>query len=98
MALSIETFSNATGGNAFFKAVTHPLAGAHMMIAREAIALLNARGAGDVRLVMGGIIPEADRARLVELGVRAVFTPKDSNLGAIIERIIAIGEERDTAA
>ncbi len=74
------------------------LAGAHMTIAREAIALLKARGAGDVRLVMGGIIPEADRARLVELGVRAVFTPKDSNLGAIIERIVAIGEERDAAA
>jgi ethylmalonyl-CoA mutase len=74
------------------------LAGAHMTIAREAIALLKARGAGDVRLVMGGIVPEADRARLVDLGVRAVFTPKDSNLGAIIERIVAIGEERDAAA
>ena len=74
------------------------LAGAHMTIAREAIALLNERGAADVRLVMGGIIPEADRARLADLGVRAVFTPKDSNLGAIIERIVAIGEERDAAA
>jgi methylmalonyl-CoA mutase cobalamin-binding subunit len=47
---------------------------------------------------MGGIIPEADRARLTALGVRAVFTPKDSNLGAIIDRIVAIGEERDAAA
>ena len=26
MALRIETFSNASGGNAFFKALTHPLA------------------------------------------------------------------------
>jgi (2R)-ethylmalonyl-CoA mutase len=74
------------------------LAGAHMTIAREAIALLNQRGASDVRLVMGGIIPEGDRALLAELGVRAVFTPKDSNLGAIIERIVAIAEERDAAA
>lgn len=71
------------------------LAGAHMTIAREAIALLGERGAADVRLVMGGIIPEADRARLTAMGVRAVFTPKDANLGAIIERIVAIGEERD---
>jgi (2R)-ethylmalonyl-CoA mutase len=69
-----------------------------MTIAREAIALLGARGAGDVRVVIGGIIPEADRERLAHLGVRAVFTPKDSNLGAIIERIIAIGDERDAAA
>ena len=74
------------------------LAGAHMTIARETLALLNQRGASDVRLVMGGIIPEADRARLTALGVRAVFTPKDSNLGAIIDRIVAIGEERDAAA
>ncbi len=74
------------------------LAGAHLTIAREAIALLNERGAADVRLVMGGIIPEADGVRLAEMGVRAVFTPKDSNLGAIVERIIAIGEERDAAA
>jgi ethylmalonyl-CoA mutase len=74
------------------------LAGAHMTIARDTIALLEERGAGDVKLVMGGIIPEADRTRLAALGVRAVFTPKDSNLGAIIERIVAIGEERDAAA
>jgi ethylmalonyl-CoA mutase len=77
------------------------LAGAHMTIAREAIAILHERGASDVRLVMGGIIPEADRPRLAQMGVRAVFTPKDSNLGAIVERIIAIvaiGEEPDAEA
>ena len=66
------------------------LAGAHMTIALEALSLLERRGAQDVKLVMGGIIPEQDRARLLGLGVRAVFTPKDSNLGAIVERIIAV--------
>jgi ethylmalonyl-CoA mutase len=66
------------------------LAGAHMSIARETIDLLKSRGAGDVALVMGGIIPEADRKALLELGVKAVFTPKDSNLGEIVGRIIAI--------
>lgn len=66
------------------------LAGAHMSIARETIDLLKARGASDVSLVMGGIIPEADRRALTELGVKAVFTPKDSNLGEIVSRIIAI--------
>jgi hypothetical protein len=35
MALSIETFSNARGGNAFFKAVTHPLAATAMTTLRE---------------------------------------------------------------
>ena len=66
------------------------LAGAHMSIARETIELLKSRGAGEVALVMGGIIPEADRTALLELGVKAVFTPKDSNLGEIVGRIIAI--------
>jgi (2R)-ethylmalonyl-CoA mutase len=68
------------------------LAGAHMSIARETIDLLKSRGAGDVALVMGGIIPEADRTALLELGVKAVFTPKDSNLGEIVGRIIAIAD------
>ncbi len=69
------------------------LAGAHMTIARETLALLERRGSQDVKLVMGGIIPERDRTQLLELGVRAVFTPKDSNLSAIIERIIEISGE-----
>lgn len=66
------------------------LAGAHLAIAREAVALLKRSGADDVKLVMGGIIPQADARRLLDLGVKAVFTPKDSNLGAIVERIIAL--------
>jgi (2R)-ethylmalonyl-CoA mutase len=71
------------------------LAGAHMSIARETIDLLKNRGAADVALVMGGIIPEADRTALLGLGVKAVFTPKDSNLGEIVGRIIAIaGREK----
>jgi (2R)-ethylmalonyl-CoA mutase len=71
------------------------LAGAHMSIARETIDLLKRRGAADVALVMGGIIPEADRVALLKLGVKAVFTPKDSNLGEIVGRIIAIaGREK----
>ncbi|HXZ88439.1 MAG TPA: methylmalonyl-CoA mutase family protein [Candidatus Binataceae bacterium] len=69
------------------------LAGAHMMIAHEALSLLEQRGARDIKLVMGGIIPEPDRERLLGLGVRAVFTPKDSDLGAIVERIIAVSSE-----
>lgn len=68
------------------------LAGAHMSIARATLALLKQRGADDVSLVMGGIIPEEDREKLRALGVKAVFTPKDSNLGRIIGELIAIGE------
>jgi len=69
------------------------LAGTHLMIAREALEHLKKRGASNVKLVMGGIIPEHDRKLLRELGVKAVFTPKDSSLGAIVERIVAIAGE-----
>ena len=41
MPLNIETFSNAVGGNAFYKAVTHPLAAGP---ARELVATLRANG------------------------------------------------------
>ncbi len=41
MPLNIETFSNAVGGNAFYKAVTHPLAAEP---ARELVASLRANG------------------------------------------------------
>jgi (2R)-ethylmalonyl-CoA mutase len=69
------------------------LAGAHLAIARQTIALLKERGADDVRLVMGGIIPNRDRQPLLEMGVRAVFTPKDSDLGAIVRRIIEVCDD-----
>jgi ethylmalonyl-CoA mutase len=67
------------------------LAGAHLTIARDTLALLKERGAADVRVVMGGIIPEVDQKRLLAMGVRAVFTPKDSNLSAIVTQIAALG-------
>ena len=70
------------------------LAGAHMTIAREILELLKRRGAGDVRLVMGGIIPDEDRQALLDLGVKAVFTPKDSNLGKIVGDLISMSEAR----
>ncbi len=67
------------------------LAGAHMAIAERTLAMLSRRGASDVRVVIGGIIPEPDRPRLLAKGVRAVFTPRDSNLGQIVARIAELG-------
>jgi len=70
------------------------LAGAHVSIARETLDLLKQRGASEVQVVMGGIIPEEDQRPLLDLGVRAVFTPKDSNLGKIVGDLIAMSEAR----
>ena len=66
------------------------MAGAHMTIAAEVIKLLKEHQAGNVSLIMGGIIPERDRAALMALGVKAIFTPRDSMLHDIIERLLAV--------
>ena len=51
------------------------LSGAHMTLFAKVIELLQSKGATDVLVFGGGIIPEEDIAKLSELGVAKVFTP-----------------------
>ena len=51
------------------------LSGAHMTLFRRVKELLVERGADDIVLFGGGIIPESDIAELRELGVAHIFTP-----------------------
>lgn len=51
------------------------LSGAHMTLFARVIELLARRGAADVVVFGGGIIPEEDFPKLDELGVAKVFTP-----------------------
>jgi len=51
------------------------LSGAHLTVFTKLVELLRARGADDVVVFGGGIIPEDDIALLTELGVARVFTP-----------------------
>ena len=51
------------------------MSGAHMTLFPAVIEALKQRGAGDVLVFGGGIIPEDDEAKLSELGVAAVFKP-----------------------
>jgi methylmalonyl-CoA mutase C-terminal domain/subunit len=51
------------------------LSGAHMTLFARLMELLTERGAGDIVVFGGGIIPDADIAPLKELGVAEVFTP-----------------------
>jgi ethylmalonyl-CoA mutase len=64
------------------------LSGSHMELVPEVLRGLRAEGLTDVPLVVGGIIPAADAERLRELGVAAVFTPKDFGLTEIMGRIL----------
>jgi methylmalonyl-CoA mutase C-terminal domain/subunit len=51
------------------------LSGAHMTLFPRIIEALNERGADDVLVFAGGIIPEADIAGLKQAGVAEIFTP-----------------------
>jgi methylmalonyl-CoA mutase C-terminal domain/subunit len=64
------------------------LSGAHMTLFPEVIRLLKEKGADDVTIFGGGIIPDADARKLAEMGVKAIFTP-----GASTEDIVKwVGE------
>jgi methylmalonyl-CoA mutase, C-terminal domain len=54
------------------------LSGAHMTLIPRVMTLLRDRGAEDVLVVAGGIIPDADIGPLKAQGVAAVFTPGTS--------------------
>jgi (2R)-ethylmalonyl-CoA mutase len=62
------------------------LSGSHLELVPEVVRLLRDAGV-DAPVVVGGIIPEQDRPRLVAAGVAAVYTPKDFELGRIMAEI-----------
>jgi methylmalonyl-CoA mutase C-terminal domain/subunit len=59
------------------------LSGAHMTLFPEVLRLLKERGADDVAVFGGGIIPDDDAVKLRQSGVRQIFTP-----GASTEDIV----------
>jgi (2R)-ethylmalonyl-CoA mutase len=69
------------------------LSGSHRELVPDVLRLLRESGAGDVPVVVGGIIPDADARWLREQGVAAVFTPKDFDLTADVARIVAVIRE-----
>ena len=67
------------------------LSGAHNRLLPEVVAGLRAAGLGDVLVVAGGIIPDADAAALKVQGVAEVFPP-----GTPIRDIVSFIESRVT--
>lgn len=51
------------------------LSGAHMTLFPRIVDELAERGAGDVLVFAGGIIPDPDIAELEKIGVARIFTP-----------------------
>lgn len=59
------------------------LSGAHMAIVPRVLALLEEADAADIRVIVGGIIPDSDAEMLLGMGVARVFQP-----GASLESIV----------
>jgi (2R)-ethylmalonyl-CoA mutase len=66
------------------------LSGSHMEAVPAVLRGLREAGVTDVPLVVGGIIPDGDAARLREQGVVAVFTPKDFELTDILRSVAEV--------
>jgi ethylmalonyl-CoA mutase len=65
------------------------LSGSHMVLVPELIATIREQGV-DAPVVVGGIIPEPDRRRLVAAGAAAVYTPKDFELAKLMQDIVEL--------
>jgi (2R)-ethylmalonyl-CoA mutase len=72
------------------------LSGSHLELVPELVERIRAEGV-EAPVVVGGIIPEGDRQKLLEGGVAAVYTPKDFELAKIMGDIADLAESHRNA-
>lgn len=73
------------------------LSGAHMTLVPRVLELLREAKLGRVKVMVGGIIPEADIPKLLAMGVAKVFGPGTSmhDIVSFLQSPVAPGEARD---
>jgi (2R)-ethylmalonyl-CoA mutase len=69
------------------------LSGSHLQLVPDVLQQLRELGV-DAPLILGGIIPEADRENLRAMGVAAIYTPKDFDIARIMREIATIADNR----
>jgi len=74
------------------------LSGSHGVLVVDVLEGLRRAGLGALPVVVGGIIPEDDAAKLIESGVRRVYTPKDFDLNRIMGEIAQLVAEAGAPA
>ncbi|MFC3628926.1 methylmalonyl-CoA mutase family protein [Paracoccus angustae] len=74
------------------------LSGSHLPLIEDLMARIRAAGLDHVPVIVGGIIPDEDAARLRAMGVARVYTPKDFQLNTIMMDIVALVEPGAEAA
>jgi ethylmalonyl-CoA mutase len=72
------------------------LSGSHLDLVPDVLAHLQKMGV-DAPVVVGGIIPEDDRQRLTDLGIAAIYTPKDFQIAKIMRDVaeLAVAHRTD---
>ena len=68
------------------------LSGSHVPLVKDVVARMQAAGLEDVPVVVGGIIPPDDADALKEVGVAAIYTPKDFELNRIMSDLLRVVE------
>ncbi|MCB2115809.1 MAG: cobalamin-dependent protein, partial [Rhodobacteraceae bacterium] len=74
------------------------LSGSHLPLIEDLMGRMREAGLSHVPVVVGGIIPDEDAARLKAMGVARVYTPKDFELNRIMFDIVALAEPAAEAA
>ncbi len=69
------------------------LSGAHMTIFPEVLRLLKEKGATNIHLFGGGIIPDEDKEKLYQLGVGKLFDP-GTKISEIVEYLNNLFKEK----
>ena len=74
------------------------LSGSHIPLVQDMMTLLAEEGLMNIPVVVGGIIPEEDKSKLLQMGVSKVYTPKDFEMNTIMMDIVNLAEPREIAA
>ncbi len=74
------------------------LSGSHIPLVQDVMNRLREAGLHDVPVVVGGIIPDEDAARLRAMGVAKIYTPKNFELNAIMGDIVTLVDPQNVAA
>jgi len=72
------------------------LSGSHLPLVTDIVGRMKQAGI-DVPVVVGGIIPPEDAAKLEKVGVAAVYTPKDFELNRIMSEVVRIVDRANSA-
>jgi (2R)-ethylmalonyl-CoA mutase len=74
------------------------LSGSHIPLVEDLMKQMRDAGLGHVPVIVGGIIPDDDAARLKAMGVARVYTPKDFELNTIMGDIVTLADPAAVAA